>query len=267
MLPSRRVMSSSRCRLKTRRSCGLQLANLNPGVGHVFHFELPTLRKMLAEAKGYSLISSNQCGVEKVAFYEKLNDMEFVEGDNSDGIWLRAVLERKDETVQAVSHNGDAAMPDDALTMLFNARRREICDAEGDAQVVQLARIHGQCECPGGGKMDRPRPRRVGKAGFPCTEKVRKEGEERAKRSQAGAERHSITGTGVSRKISTAPKRVERSCRRRLRSCQKTVEKQAALKAELKRESSERAAIEGKLKKMTDQHVSELQGAHSGTRT
>ncbi|WP_273184609.1 methyltransferase domain-containing protein [Hyphomonas adhaerens] len=235
----------------------LQLANLNPGVGHVFHFELPTLRKMLAEAKGYSLISSNQCGVEKVAFYEKLNDMEFVEGDNSDGIWLRAVLERKDETVQAVSHNGDAAMPDDALTMLFNARRREIAMLKAMRKSYSLLASMVNASVPAAEKwigLDREGSEKL----VFLTEKVRKEGEERAKEAKLALNATASLERAFKKDLDRAETRGKK-LQKTVEELQKTVEKQAALKAELKRESSERAAIEGKLKKMTDQHVSELQ--------
>ncbi|WP_158085696.1 methyltransferase domain-containing protein [Henriciella aquimarina] len=104
----------------------LQLENMKPGLGHLFHFEQKTLKKMLAKAKGFDLVGNEQCGVSRVSFYEGLEKMAFGIDQNPDGIWLRAVMQRKVRAVTPAPKARKSAISPVVAESLFNARRREL---------------------------------------------------------------------------------------------------------------------------------------------
>ncbi|WP_370234551.1 MULTISPECIES: methyltransferase domain-containing protein [Henriciella] len=104
----------------------LQLQQMKPGLGHVFHFEKKTLRQMMQKARGFELAGLAQCGISKVPFYEGRKKMAFGVENSIDGIWLRAVMKRRVRPVIPKPKARDSALSPEVAQLLFSSRRREL---------------------------------------------------------------------------------------------------------------------------------------------
>lgn len=97
----------------------LQVEAAEPGLGHIFHFELGTVRKLLEECSGYRVAETVQCGVDKIAFYKRQIEMEFGISNSGNGIWLRALLQSDGSAVEPKSRKKDTDLADTVLEWLY----------------------------------------------------------------------------------------------------------------------------------------------------